>query len=149
MRISVKQDAVGFQIRLTGSSGEFDLALTMLKITVPHRLRRFESGSKSWQIERRAKGALMSWLLFCKNHLRAQVIYDSYCGEAEWKRQVNKINKMQLAESYRMLHLLPSAPAELVKAAHKIMAKLNHPDLGGDIDTMQRINAAFDSITVR
>lgn len=50
---------------------------------------------------------------------------------------------------YAALHLLPSAPPELVKAAHRCLAKLAHPDKGGDVVTMQRINAAADRILGR
>jgi hypothetical protein len=44
------------------------------------------------------------------------------------------------------LHLRPTAPPELVSAAHKCLAKLNHPDAGGSTALMQRINAAADRI---
>ena len=47
------------------------------------------------------------------------------------------------AEAYAALHLLPTAPAELVQAAYRCLAKLNHPDLGGDTSAMQAINAAY------
>lgn len=49
-------------------------------------------------------------------------------------------------DAYRVLHLLPSAPPELVTAAHRCLAKLNHPDRGGSTVTMQRINAAVEAI---
>jgi len=45
-----------------------------------------------------------------------------------------------------ILHLQPTAPLELVTAAHRCLAKLNHPDRGGDTSTMQRINRAADQI---
>lgn len=46
-------------------------------------------------------------------------------------------------DAYRELHLLPSAPPELVTAAYKTLARLHHPDVGGDTATMQRLNDAF------
>ena len=49
-------------------------------------------------------------------------------------------------DAYRVLHLLPSAPPELVTAAHRCLAKLNHPDRGGSTVAMQQINAAVDLI---
>jgi curved DNA-binding protein CbpA len=49
-------------------------------------------------------------------------------------------------DPYIVLHLRPTAPPELVNAAHKVLAKLNHPDAGGDTITMQRINSAVESI---
>jgi curved DNA-binding protein CbpA len=38
---------------------------------------------------------------------------------------------------------LPSAPPEVVKAAYRALAVLNHPDKGGETEVMQRINAAY------
>ncbi len=49
-------------------------------------------------------------------------------------------------DPYAVLHLLPSAPPELVTAAHRCLAELNHPDRGGSTATMQAINAAVDAI---
>lgn len=49
-------------------------------------------------------------------------------------------------DPFRTLHLLPSAPPQLIHAAYKTLARINHPDLGGDVTTMQRINAAYDKI---
>lgn len=51
--------------------------------------------------------------------------------------------------AYRALHLQPSAPDELVKAAYRILAKRCHPDAGGDTTTMQAINSAYSLISAR
>ncbi len=45
-----------------------------------------------------------------------------------------------------ILHLRPTAPPELVSAAHRCLAKLHHPDAGGDTAVMQAINQAYDAI---
>ncbi len=49
-------------------------------------------------------------------------------------------------DPYVVLHLRPTAPAELIDAAYKVLARLAHPDVGGDTATMQRINAAVETI---
>jgi len=46
-------------------------------------------------------------------------------------------------ELYARLHLLPDAPPELIKVAYRELAKLNHPDKGGDTARMQELNEAF------
>jgi DnaJ-domain-containing protein 1 len=52
-----------------------------------------------------------------------------------------------LEAAFTALHLLPTAPLEVAKAAHKALALIHHPDrAGGDVQRMQRINAAFDLI---
>lgn len=46
-------------------------------------------------------------------------------------------------EAYRRLHLLPSAPPEVIKAAWVALAKIHHPDRGGNVERMQAINEAW------
>jgi len=50
---------------------------------------------------------------------------------------------------YRALHLLPSAPPELVAAAYRALARRHHPDAGGDHESMLRITAAFDALRAK
>lgn len=46
---------------------------------------------------------------------------------------------------YRILHVQPEAPAEIIKASYRaLMSSLRvHPDLGGDTDKAAQINAAY------
>lgn len=48
---------------------------------------------------------------------------------------------------YAVLNLTNAAPPELVAAAYRALAKLHHPDAGGDEDTMKAINAAYEELT--
>jgi hypothetical protein len=52
-------------------------------------------------------------------------------------------------EPCQVLHILPSAPPEVVRAAHRALARRYHPDAGGDTLTMQRINHAADQLQLR
>lgn len=49
-------------------------------------------------------------------------------------------------DPYKILGVQHDAPDEVVRAAHKAQARKHHTDLGGDRDTMARINAAFEAI---
>lgn len=49
-------------------------------------------------------------------------------------------------DPYVILHLRPTAPPELVDAAYKCLARLTHPDRGGDHDTMVRLNEAREML---
>ncbi len=55
-------------------------------------------------------------------------------------------------DPYRVLHLLPSAPLDLVEAAGRTLAKLYHPDKRPEGERalatveMQRINGALDRV---
>lgn len=44
------------------------------------------------------------------------------------------------------LFIRPDAPGEVIDAAYKALARLNHPDRGGDTADMQRINQAHDAL---
>ena len=47
---------------------------------------------------------------------------------------------------YATLYINDSAPDCVVAAAHKALARMLHPDLGGDRDAMAAVNAAFEQI---
>lgn len=53
----------------------------------------------------------------------------------------------QSANPYEALHLLPTAPPQVVKAAYRALAQLHHPDKGGDTAAMQAVNAAYEALT--
>jgi hypothetical protein len=48
--------------------------------------------------------------------------------------------------AYNTLHLMPSAPPEVTKAAYRAMAMLHHPDRGGNVEMMKRINQAWECL---
>ena len=50
---------------------------------------------------------------------------------------------------YRILHVQPDAPVELIKASYRtLMHKMkHHPDLGGDHETAIIINEAYATLT--
>ena len=53
------------------------------------------------------------------------------------------------SNEYKTLHLLPTAPPELVESAYKCLSRLYHPDRGGDPERMVAINSAVETIRRR
>lgn len=51
-----------------------------------------------------------------------------------------------LNEHYKVLGVSPDAPDEVIKAAHKALARMYHSDLGGDPKKMAKVNTAFEAI---
>jgi hypothetical protein len=50
-----------------------------------------------------------------------------------------------IAEGFKQLHLQPSAPEELIKAAYRVLSKRVHPDVaGGDHLSMVRLGKAHE-----
>jgi len=47
---------------------------------------------------------------------------------------------------HAVLHLLSSAPPEVIKAAYRALSILNHPDRGGSHIKMVEINAAYEAL---
>ena len=56
---------------------------------------------------------------------------------------------MERRNLYRILHVQPEAPAEVIKAAYRaLMSTLRmHPDLGGDHAVAARLNAAYATLS--
>jgi len=64
-----------------------------------------------------------------------------------WERPARRpapAQALALASSYKVLYLSEGAPAELVEAARRVLAKRHHPDAGGTDEAMAAINAAAD-----
>jgi len=55
----------------------------------------------------------------------------------------------QTDHDYAALHLLPSAPPELIEAAFRCLCRLHHPDRGGDTERMVALNAAMATLRDR
>ena len=49
----------------------------------------------------------------------------------------------QRDEAFGILELTWGASRDAVKAAHRRLVKLHHPDMGGDAESFRRINAAY------
>jgi hypothetical protein len=68
-------------------------------------------------------------------------------GPRAWKRP--KQSPMDGWTAYDVLHIQPSAPPELIKAAYRVMVKLYHPDVYDGLDAtdqMKKINDAYEKI---
>ena len=55
----------------------------------------------------------------------------------------------QVADDFATLHLLPSAPDVIIESAFKALAKIHHPDKGGDEEVFKRISAAYTRLRSR
>ncbi len=45
---------------------------------------------------------------------------------------------------HAVLFLIPGAPLEVIRAAHRALAMIHHPDRGGDSAKMSEINVAYE-----
>jgi hypothetical protein len=123
----------------------FKLLIETLKSFVNPCYRFYDPGTRKWVVGEPATESFRRWLSYARTTFNAQV---QWIGgeadadpEAEWTPPPPPRPKP--VDPYKTLHLLPSAPPEVVKAAYKALAMKLHPDHGGDTEAMQRINDAY------
>ena len=133
-----------FHVKLqSGDTYIFKLLLDTLKSFVNPCYRYYDPGTRKWVVGEPATESFRHWLSYARATFGAQVqwIGETYEDpEAEWTPPKPK---PKAGDPYQTLHLLPSAPPEVVKAAYKALATLHHPDKGGETEVMQRINDAY------
>ena len=125
-------------LRLTSVEPDtFHAVIDELKATVPARRRKWNPDTKEWWL-----GDLGELLAVRSILRRYDLLVDNQGADAPWEEPQPGISRQ--AEAYKALWLREGAPPELVKAAHRTLAKLHHPDRGGDLATMQQINQAYE-----
>jgi len=104
-----------------------------------HRDAVYLPEQRAWSLPREHMRGLQAWLALW------------FSEEAvAWQRPTRRpAPAPTLAPAYRTLYLVEGAPAELVEAARRVLAKRHHPDAGGDEETMRAINAAADLLLKR
>ena len=133
-------------IRLSSHDTDtFKMMIEALKDYVPACNRVYVPERKTWRIDGYAHDCLQGWLAYARSTFNARIewIGETYEDpEAEWKPP--KRERPKAGDPYQTLHLLPSAPPEVVKAAYRALATLHHPDKpGGDGERMKVINDAY------
>jgi hypothetical protein len=124
-----------FQITIrSGSREEFRRCIETLKNLVDAGHRIFRPELKQWVVAAAAEAQLLSWLAGRRVDCQADV---------RWIADDARQAATAQLDPYSVLHLLPTAPPDLIKAAYRTLAQLHHPDHGGDTRTMQLINEAY------
>jgi hypothetical protein len=52
-------------------------------------------------------------------------------------------------DHFRILHLRETAPIELIETAFRTLAKIHHPDRGGDHATMRQLVSSYEALRER
>ena len=134
-----------FHVKLqSADSYVFKSLIDALKNFVSPVYRRYEPATRKWVVGEPATESFRGWLSYARATFNARIewIGEAYEDpEAEWTPPKPK---PKAGDPYQTLHLLPSAPPEVVKAAYKALATLHHPDKpGGDGERMKVINDAY------
>jgi hypothetical protein len=144
--ISIARTFSGFHIKLKSDHpNAFRLCIDTLKSSITPDMCSYNPATREWFVDEDVAGRMRRWLDYCRANLYAEVEWldgETYEDpEAEWKPR--KPERPKPVDPYQTLHLLPSAPPEVVKAAYRALAVLNHPDKGGCEETMKRLNEAY------
>ncbi len=107
-----------------------------LKRVVPSPLRTYDPATRTWTVAARYVGDIY--------HILDQAfggvdVEGSRAGRSDHRQRAG-------GDPYQVLHLLPSAPDEVVTVVYRTLARLTHPDVGGDHDAMLALNQAYDAI---
>lgn len=109
-----------------------------LKVDIPGNAWLYDPPSKTWTI--------VSAYVSIATRLMLLAFQDAAIVDQSGPGAAADRGHQAADDPYTVLHLLPTAPPELVAAAHRVLAMLNHPDRGGSTVVMQQINAAVGSI---
>jgi len=94
---------------------------------------------KAWHVPAQHMDAVVAWL---RKAFGGPIV--TIDGTPDPAHEAEYHAGKSLETAYLTLHLQPGAPVLLIEAARRTLARLHHPDAGGDTATMQRINAAAD-----
>jgi hypothetical protein len=122
-----------------------------------HSERSYNSTSRTWSVPLWCRRRLEEWADYWFDGAAQQWDEDeeepagygrTYAGSRSYGRYHQpQASNSAIEAAFATLHLLPTAPPELVQAAHRTLVKIHHPDVaGGDGQTMVRINLALERI---
>ena len=113
------------------------LLVADLKECVPFRFRTFDPSTKAWTVSHKYAHLAISLLL--ERFPDADVLRRSRFDAKSQTRNAR-------GDHFAVLHLLPSAPPALIDAPFRCLAKIHHPDVGGDPAAMRRLSEAREAL---
>jgi DnaJ-domain-containing protein 1 len=118
---------------------DFRVCVDTLKSFVEVPNRSYNPDTKTWNVSVSGYESLTKWISYICQTIDA----DFKWSQPPPPRQPKRTG----IDPYAALHLLPTAPPSVVKAAYRALATAHHPDKGGDVVAMQNINRAYAQLT--
>jgi hypothetical protein len=115
-----------------------DAWLTELKREIPYFARTWEKTRRLWLIDTRYVTVAIE---VTKRHFRVVEL-----NARREQQQSHSEHARTATGAARHGRLLPSAPHELIHSTYRCLAKLYHPDHDGDVDKMQQLNRAYETL---
>jgi hypothetical protein len=167
LTITITASQATFEVRVKSVDQDvFFLVINDLKQRVPAYLRTYNATRRVWLIKRDAAHYLREWIEQARETFSATVegdpgpwtkyrrpdwqsTYEYDDGESYSPPPRRPRAVPSEAEAFAVLCLTPQAPAPLIRLAFRELAKLTHPDHGGDTAAMQRLNHAYEVLKPR
>src|SRR6266508_2478961 len=92
-------------------------------------------------------GEIDHWLRIARSRHHVAVEWESGDWDDDEPQRPITPSRPRPTDAFRALHLLDSAPTEVIKAAYKALALLHHPDAGGSQEHMTALNLAYEVLT--
>lgn len=115
---------------------DYRLILLSLKTHFDPTARVYDPRTRTWLIEDKSGNDVDRW--------RAKMV-EELCPLMEFVCERQKVWEEAIEESYRTLHVLPSAPWEIVQSAYNILADLCTAP-GGDRSRLAQIETAYERL---
>ena len=144
----------------------FQHSIGALKFEIPVQFRTYDPFSKCWIILSEAALELEKYIQRMVAKFCAEVVVDEEEESAREEYQERRKRKsstkqddeqqqspfdrrrqMTFQHACATLFVTPGAPFEVIQGAYRALAKLHHPDLGGDDKMMRLVNTAYEVIT--
>lgn len=141
-------------IKLKSSDPEaFTSLIESLKDYISPHERRYDPSKRQWLINSAAFDDISLWTEYAQQTFAARVEW-SVLNKKEQRthgssKRAYKPHTPVKADFYATLHLQPTAPPELIRAAYKCLAMKHHPDHGGSTEVMQKLNQAYAVLEAR
>lgn len=109
-----------------------------LKTMIPWDCRRWNGDTKLWHVDS----------IFANQAIDIVRQYYDHVEVNQYHHQSSPPppNFTTSTDPFRVLFLIPTAPGPVITAAYRALARMHHPDNGGETKTMQTINAAYDKL---
>ncbi len=112
-----------------------------LKSEIPAHARSYDADRKAWTVTRPYAGRALAIL---------RVVFpDAETGDDATGRASQATPTAPTDAALAVLHLRSSASPPLIEAAYRVLARMHHPDAGGDAEQMRSINAAVETLRKR
>lgn len=142
LSVVVRDDGARLLVSFKATRDEFQRFLAAFRDRfLP--LPRWSPQEHAWILPASERRPLLNWLA-ARVHPDALTWVDELAGRGRCYSPFPPDDP--LVSAYTVLHLLPSAPPEVVQAAHRALVKMHHPDAGGEHTATVSINQAITAI---